>query len=242
MSGLRFYLGRYQRPLLYLVWFVSLAGLQPNGAYEAFLRPEFGVVLIVAVLVLLGFLWVEMGRPPVQSGGGFSETLRVLILALPLAYLSIGRGVSLGSSAFDHRWAGPSAAASANASSEPKVVPTAPESAVQEASLVDLCWNSEAYEGQNVAVEGMLRHEPDVAQRYGGNGWLLYRFVVSCCAADAQPVAVMLVGDMSTNWPADAWVRGTGRFTLRPGQPRPVPILEMGAVDSIPKPRNPYLY
>ena len=242
MSGLRFYVGRYGRPLLYLAWFSALAGLLPGGAYEAFLRPEFGFLLGAAVAVLLGFLAVDMGRPPAPPKPIFGETLRILILAMPLAYLSIGRGVALDSSAFAKRWTGTAGGGNAIAAGEPAAPPAAPEAAVQEADLVGLCWNSDAYEGQTVAVEGMLRHEPDVAARYGGNGWLLYRFVISCCAADAQPAAVMLTGEMATNWTNDAWVRATGRFTLRPDEPRPVPILEVGALDPMQKPRNPYLY
>ena len=242
MNAIRFYLGRYGRPLLYLAWFIALAGLLPGGAYEAFLRPEFGVLLGAAVVVLLGFLATEMGRPPTPPKPIFGETIRVLILALPLAYLSIGRGVALDSGAFAKRWTGPAGAAGATVAAEPQAAPATPETAAREADLVGLCWNSDAYEGQTVAVGGMLRHEPDVAARYGGNGWLLYRFVISCCAADAQPAAVMLTGEMTTNWTDDAWVRATGRFTLRPDQPRPVPILELGALDPMHKPRNPYLY
>lgn len=239
MNAIRFYLGRYGRPLLYLAWFLALAGLLPGGAYEAFLRPEFGVLLGAAVVVLLGFLAVDMGRPPPPPKPIFGETIRVLILALPLAYLSIGRGVALDSGAFETRWTGPAGATAAGAL---QAAPAAPETAAREADLVGLCWNSDAYEGQTVAVEGMLHREPDVAARYGGNGWLLYRFVISCCAADAQPAAVMLTGEMATNWTDDAWVRATGRFTLRPDQPRPVPILELGALAPLEKPRNPYLY
>lgn len=239
MNAIRFYLGRYGRPLLYLAWFIALAGLLPGGAYEAFLRPEFGVLLGAAVVVLLGFLAVDMGRPPPPPKPIFGETIRVLILALPLAYLSIGRGVALDSGAFETRWTGPAGATAAGAL---QAAPAAPETAAREADLVGLCWNSDAYEGQTVAVEGMLHREPDVAARYGGNGWLLYRFVISCCAADAQPAAVMLTGEMATNWTDDAWVRATGRFTLRPDQPRPVPILELGALAPLEKPRNPYLY
>lgn len=196
MNAIRFYLGRYGRPLLYLAWFIALAGLLPGGAYEAFLRPEFGILLGAAVVVLLGFLAVDMGRPPTPPKPIFGETIRVLILALPLAYLSVGRGVALDSGAFETRWTGPAGATAAGA---PQAAPAAPETTAREADLVGLCWNSDAYEGQTVAVEGMLRHEPDVAARYGGNGWLLYRFVISCCAADAQPAAVMLTGEMATN-------------------------------------------
>ena len=242
MNAIRFYLGRYGRPLLYLAWFLALAGLLPGGAYESFLRPEFGVLLGAAVVVLLGFLATEMGRPPTPPEPIFGETIRVLILALPLAYLSIGRGVALDSGAFANRWTGPAGAAGATTAGEPQAASATSETAAREADLVGLCWDSETYEGKEVAVDGMLHHEPEVAQRYGGNGWLLYRFVVSCCAADAQPAAVMLTGDMATNWTDDAWVRATGRFTLRPDQPRPVPILELGTLAPMKKPRNPYLY
>ncbi|NCA81339.1 MAG: TIGR03943 family protein [Opitutae bacterium] len=242
MNRLRFWGVRYGRSLLFLAWLLSLVGLLPGGAYEAFLRPEFGVLLAVAGLALVGFLFVEMGRDPAQEGRGFSEFVRVLILAVPLAYLSIGREVALDSGDFEKRWTGPAGDSVVLPPEALAAVPADAGTKAQEASLVGLCWNSEAYEGKEVAVEGMLRHEPDVAARYGGNGWLLYRFVVACCAADAQPVAVMLTGGMATNWPGDAWARVTGRFTLRPDRPRPVPIMDVGAVDSIPKPRNPYLY
>lgn len=242
MKAIRFYLGRYGRPLLYLAWFLALAGLLPGGAYEAFLRPEFGILLGAAVVVLLGFLAVDMGRPPTPPKPIFGETIRILILALPLAYLSIGRGVALDSGAFAKRWTGTAGGGNAIAAGEPAAPPEEPEAEAREADLVGLCWNSDTYEGQTVAVEGMLHHEPDVAARYGGNGWLLYRFVISCCAADAQPAAVMLTGEMASNWTDDAWVRATGRFTLRPDEPRPVPILELGALAPMKKPRNPYLY
>ena len=238
MSALRFYLGRYQRPLLYMAWLYVLAGLLPARVYEAFLRPEFGILLAAALPILLGFLVVEMGRPPAPPHNVFGETIRILILALPLAYLAISRDVALGSSAFANRWTGPAAGAAGNTVTEP----AAPVVAALEASLAGLCWNSGAYEGKEVAVEGMLRHEPDVAARYGGNGWLLYRFVITCCAADAQPVAVMLTGGMATNWTNDAWVRATGRFTLRPEESRPVPVLELDGLEAQKKPRNPYLY
>ena len=242
MNNLSFYLGRYSRPLLYLAWFFSLTGLLPNVAYEAFLRPEFGILLVVAVGVLLGFLGVEMGRPPTLSKGSFSDTIRILILAMPLAYLSIGRTVALDSNAFSKRWTGLSAHSSIDSTDETNQASENAEPEIQEVDLIGLCWNSEAYEGKNIVVEGMLRHEPEVEQRYGGNGWLLYRFVISCCAADAQPAAVLLTGEMSTNWTKDAWVRAIGNFTLRPDAPQPIPILELGTLDPIPKPRDPYLY
>ena len=242
MNGLRFWVARYGRPLLFLAWFLAIVGLLPGGAYKAFLRPEFGVLLAVAGLVLTGFLFAEMGRNSAREGPRFFEIVRVLILAMPLAYLSVGREVALSSGDFERRWTGPVGDSVVLPPEALAAIPADAGAPAQEASLVGLCWDSDAYEGKEVAVEGMLRHEPDVAARYGGNGWLLYRFVVSCCAADAQPVAVMLTGGMATNWPADAWVRATGRFTLRPDQPRPVPILDVVATDPIPKPRNPYLY
>ena len=242
MNKLSFYLGRYSRPLLYLAWIFSLTGLLPNGAYDAFLRPEFGILLVVAVGVLLGFLGVEMGRPPSSSKGTFSDTIRILILAMPLAYLSIGRTVALDSNAFSNRWTGLSAHSSVGLTNETNQADGITEPGIQDADLIGLCWNSGAYEGRIVSVEGVLRHEPEVEQRYGGNGWLLYRFVISCCAADAQPAAVLLTGEMTTNWTKDAWVRATGKFTLRPDSPQPVPVLDLGTLTPIQNPRDPYLY
>lgn len=63
-------------------------------------------------------------------------------------------------------------------------------------------------EGREVILEGIVVNDPDVP-----GGFLLVRFVVSCCAADGIPVKVALFGAPET-YDNDQWVRAT--VTWRP--------------------------
>ena len=76
-----------------------------------------------------------------------------------------------------------------------------------------------------------------------GNGFLLTRFVISCCAADARPVRVAIRGSESP-WPApDTWleVTGTWRPETRSAEDHRPPILDLTSVRTVPAPANEYL-
>ena len=86
---------RLWRPLFFAAWFYALSGLLPGRAYEAFLRPEFGLLLGLALLVLLALFLVEAGRRATAPRISLDGLIRMLLLLAPLAYFPIARGVSL---------------------------------------------------------------------------------------------------------------------------------------------------
>ena len=63
-------------------------------------------------------------------------------------------------------------------------------------------------EGRQVIMEGLVVNDPEV-----DDGFLLVRFVVSCCAADGLPLKVALRGT-AERYDDDQWVRAT--VTWRP--------------------------
>jgi uncharacterized membrane protein YcgQ (UPF0703/DUF1980 family) len=69
---------------------------------------------------------------------------------------------------------------------------------------------------------------------------MLYRYVMTCCAADAQPVFVILknraVGELKT----DTWVKVSGSWIHPPGLGDMAKI-EVETLDIIPEPKEPYL-
>lgn len=73
---------------------------------------------------------------------------------------------------------------------------------------------------------------------------LLARMVLSCCAADARPVKIGLIGDPPSGLPDDTWVEVVGRYTDRLGRDpvndAEVPYLEVQSWRRIPAPRQPY--
>jgi uncharacterized repeat protein (TIGR03943 family) len=77
----------------------------------------------------------------------------------------------------------------------------------------------------------VLRPEP--------GGFQVARLVITCCAADAQPVVVTV--QASTSAPApDTWVTITGTFAGMSPTDATVPILRADAVTPVGQPSNPY--
>jgi uncharacterized repeat protein (TIGR03943 family) len=68
-------------------------------------------------------------------------------------------------------------------------------------------------------------------------GFELARYTISCCAADAAPVVVRVLGTSGDPPARDQWVMVTGRF--RPGGGE-IPDLLATSVAQIPAPNDPY--
>jgi uncharacterized repeat protein (TIGR03943 family) len=74
-------------------------------------------------------------------------------------------------------------------------------------------------------------------------GFLLTRFVISCCAADARPVRVAIQSGQPP-WPApDTWleVTGTWRPETRSAEDTRPPSLDLTGLRTVPAPANQYL-
>jgi len=108
------------------------------------------------------------------------------------------------------------------------------------ASLLAQTSDTAFYSGKPVDVAGFVTaDETDPT-----NVFYVSRFVVTCCAVDAQPVGVPVY---SPNWaddyPVDNWVRVTGSFVANPSSASEQPIaLDPSTVELIGTPDEPYLF
>lgn len=67
----------------------------------------------------------------------------------------------------------------------------------------------------------------------------LYRFVMTCCAADATPITVLLSGNADRSFPVDTWVEVTGQVVPVRGQ---VPsVINVERMAEIEYPSRPYI-
>lgn len=73
-------------------------------------------------------------------------------------------------------------------------------------------------------------------------GYYLTRMVITCCAADAQPIRIAILGPAAGTPAADSWLAVTGSYggmdTAEPGDY--IPILRADSVTSVPTPAEPY--
>jgi uncharacterized repeat protein (TIGR03943 family) len=209
-----------------LFWFLLLTDrtslyLSPRTAWVV---PTGAILLTVAAAGRL--LTARTARAePVRSvwGLGLVVLPAVLVFAVPPA--------ALGSYAASRR------SLAAGAVAGPSDVALGDR--VTLASVAAATWSDEARRaladraGSQVTFEGIvIRREGQPADEF-----VLTRFIVSCCVADALSVQVRVVGAPPGRFRPDQWVRVTGTFY-------PVgreTVVDASSIEAIPRPKDPYL-
>jgi len=95
------------------------------------------------------------------------------------------------------------------------------------------------YAGKPVDVTGFITPDPDAADVF-----YVSRFMITCCAVDAQPVGVpVFLPDWQSQFSADDWVQVTGEFASNRSPQSTAPIaLAPEEVIGVDEPSDPYLY
>ncbi|NJL20395.1 MAG: TIGR03943 family protein [Leptolyngbyaceae cyanobacterium SM1_3_5] len=97
----------------------------------------------------------------------------------------------------------------------------------------------DAYSGQTVNVKGFVIHPPNLPEGY----FVISRFVITCCAADAYPVGlpVKIEGSRS-QYPADSWQQVRGNMITETLDNQRQLVIQASEIKAVPQPRNPYAY
>lgn len=92
----------------------------------------------------------------------------------------------------------------------------------------------QAFAGRQVRTIGFFVGQP-------GQSPKLVRWMMWCCAADAQPVSVELSGNTTGNWKDTQWLEviGTAQFPSTLGQVRPQ--IDVTSIKPVQEPDEPYL-
>ena len=98
------------------------------------------------------------------------------------------------------------------------------------------------YDAKPVDVVGFVTEDPDDPQ----NVFYVSRFVITCCAVDAQPVGVpVYLQNWKDTYSADDWVEVTGTFGANPSSKSTQPIAVQpgdAGIEKIEEPGDPYLF
>jgi uncharacterized repeat protein (TIGR03943 family) len=97
--------------------------------------------------------------------------------------------------------------------------------------------NGVSLTGRTVVLSGFVLPGP-------AGGWYLTRMVISCCAADAQPVKVGLDGTLPPGLVSNDWIEVTGAFDPKrdvdPVNEASIPYLRVTSAHPIAAPKSPY--
>jgi putative membrane protein len=118
--------------------------------------------------------------------------------------------------------------------------------AVEERDLTILDWittfqldaDDSTFAGQTADLTGFVHRRANLPP----DTWLLSRFVVTCCVADAMPVGLMVRAPGFTPPEDDQWVQVTGQLAVEINDGQRVPVLLADSLTEIPMPQLPYLY
>ena len=211
-----------------LFWFLLLSDrtLLYLSSRTAWVVPVGAITLTIAAA---GRLATARARNPQPLGRRAAWS--VAFVTLPVVAILLLPPAALGSYAASRR----SLAAGA--------ISTAPDLAaggeVTLASVAAANWSDDARRSLVSRAGSRVTFEGIVAKRDGqpADEFMLTRFIVSCCAADALSVQVRVVGAPPGRFEEDQWVRVSGAFY-------PVGrevVVDASEIEEIPQPDRPYL-
>jgi uncharacterized repeat protein (TIGR03943 family) len=94
------------------------------------------------------------------------------------------------------------------------------------------------FAGQAADVAGFVYHDP----RLAAGQFLVSRFAMSCCSADAMAVGMLVSWPGAEALESDAWVRVRGPVAVGTFAGRPIPVVAAEALEGVEPPAQPYLY
>ncbi len=235
-------------------WAGGFVWLLAGGGYVFFLAPAYRFLLAGGAAVLAAYAAALLLRPATACEHTHPARVRwvaLAVLTVPLAWLVVNPRPVPGSAAFENRsplgrlWRAQQAVGVVDyAFSRPRPT-TAPADdapppmpdANAPLSPLDV---AEAYPhnvGEEVTVRGMVYRD----DRLPPNTIVLFRFVITCCAADAWPASTFVTAPGITALPRDRWVAVRG--TVRAGRvaDMDVPVIHAKGFMPVRPPANPYV-
>ena len=104
--------------------------------------------------------------------------------------------------------------------------------------IMEIFEEFDKYQGKKIEVVGFVFKD----KTFGKNEFVPARFMVSCCAADMQPIGLLCDYDGASELKKEEWVRVTGVLKSREYEGEVIPIIEAQSVETVAKPKNEFVF
>jgi putative membrane protein len=243
---------RWRGVALMSVVVVATIWLAVSGQLILYIHPRYVVFTVIMAVVALVFVAAsaflrephDHDAPPTKRQNVVSGAAAVLSLVIAVGIIVVPPA-TLTSATLEQR-AINDAGFSGDRGQTVEAAASTTDAAFAKFTVLD--WSSllrqtselSFFSGKPVDVVGFVSADPDDPD----NMFFVSRFVVTCCAVDAQPVGVAVY---SPNWAddlaSDQWVRVTGGFATNPSSSSEQDIaLVPDSVTVVEQPGEPYLY
>jgi uncharacterized repeat protein (TIGR03943 family) len=232
-----------------LFFYTRLAG----GTLFFYINERF---MIYTILAILGLVMVAVSYRPQrgaamagqeENAGGHGDHDHnltwggVALVALPIVLGLLVPPQPLGAAALSNR--------EVNVTLQGSALPAAVRAAAQKSSTDKnvLDWGHtfaasadpvQEFTGQAAQVTGFVYRD----ERFAPDQFMVTRFIVSCCVADANVAGLVVHWPAAADLPVDQWVEVAG--VLKPGAlgGETLPVLSARSVTPVDVPQQPYLY
>jgi putative membrane protein len=232
-------------------WATVMLHLIVSGHINRLLSPMFrsDVWIAAIALLILSTLYRCLSQPTVGDASFTSplhrlrQILRWLVLLLPVLAASVLSPAALSSTTAALRGSSTlgvaamprmSDASAENAKAAVDADPNQP-APMEVTDLITVSRSPDLvkkFEGRPVRVVGLFTQ---------GSPNRLVRWIMWCCAADAQPASVALDGSLGGPWKNDQWIEVTGRATFPSTLGQVTPHIEADSVKLTDEPDEPFL-
>ena len=235
------------RSVLLLALGATAVWLWHSGEALNYVRPGLAPLVLAAGLVLLALgslppLGLLGARPAGPAGGAGTHHHRARVgwlLLMPVLVVLVVQPAALGSYAASSRAVVPGGG---DSQFPPLAAPVRGAVPMSMAEFVTRAVRDpgRSLAGVRVRLTGFV-----APAEHDGGGWRLTRFVIFCCAADAEALQAVVHGDAVPR-ARDQWLEVEGTWQPRPAAvddpSPPPPVLNADVVRPIAPPRPPYEY
>lgn len=225
----------YLSVFVFIIWIGFYLWLLLANKYHFFIQAKFKFLLIVAVVILILFV-IAIIKSRIRVSSHYPTTARWLkgiFLCLPIYLITQVEDLTLGAYVFGKRNVFNRVKTSGQKNiSAPKGNETLAKTEtlmdsilmgndtnrikknenvdkIITASIKDLVFIPENYLDYQVLTTGMFMHDSmQIPQGY----FVLFRFMVSCCIADAQPLGILIKTENKQGFENNQWLEVQGTF------------------------------
>lgn len=164
----------------------------------------------------------------------------LLLVALPVILGLVVPPKPLGAAAMSNREISVGSVSSATAPTTSQLIsrPSTEKNVLDWLIDFRLSQDPATFADQEARVIGFVYRD----ERFGDDKFMVSRFIISCCAADAAPLGLVVHWPETASLATDQWVEVSGRFQPGEFDNEQMPILMANKVAPTNVPDQPYLY
>lgn len=214
----------------FLLWLLSFG----KGDLTRLLHPRLWWILGLAAFVLILFIFSYIaGKEDEKSKSVLNELPGMLILLVPVLFFSLAKDARLDTQSLQHRLIKNEKGEYIN---NFPFFDTSDVSQSDKLSFSKLLRNPGKYENQDVEVVCQSFSSDELPK----NTAMCYRYLITCCAADALPAFIFLSHQDELKIENDKWIKVNGPLSVIRKQDMSFPSVQVESLEYVDEPDFPW--